>query len=86
MYLFLDLALHLDMRIIYAHNYNMTAKEVLKLLHKDGCYEVTQRSSHIQMRHPKKLGKVSVTSYKGDLPKSTLHSIFKQAGLKIERG
>jgi predicted RNA binding protein YcfA (HicA-like mRNA interferase family) len=59
----------------------MTAREVLKLLRKDGWYEVAQRGSHIQMEHPEKAGKVSVPNHKGDIPKGTLHSIFTQAGL-----
>ena len=60
----------------------MTAREVLKLLHKDGWYKVAQRGSHIQMEHAVKSGKVSVPNHKGDIPKGTLNSILSQAGLK----
>jgi len=63
----------------------MTAREVLKLLYKDGWYQVAQRGSHIQLVHPQKSGKVSVPSHKGDLPKGTLNSILTQAGLKQEK-
>jgi predicted RNA binding protein YcfA (HicA-like mRNA interferase family) len=61
---------------------NVTAREVLKILRKDGWFVVEQRGSHVQMKHPIKSGKVSVPNHKGDIPKGTLHSIFSQAGLK----
>jgi predicted RNA binding protein YcfA (HicA-like mRNA interferase family) len=38
----------------------MTAREVLKILHKDGWYEVDQEGSHMQLKHPSKPGKVTV--------------------------
>jgi len=60
----------------------MTAKEVLKLLRRDGWRKTAQRGSHIQMEHPEKPGKVSVPNHKGDIAKGTLQSIFFQAGLK----
>ncbi|MCL2602217.1 MAG: type II toxin-antitoxin system HicA family toxin [Treponema sp.] len=59
----------------------MTAREVLRLLRKDGWYQVAQRGSHIQLKHSKKLGKVSVANHKGDIPAGTLRSILTQAGL-----
>lgn len=62
----------------------MTVREILKILHKDGWQEIEGRStgSHIQLRHPTKPGKVTVASHGGDIPKGTLNSIMKQAGLK----
>jgi len=60
----------------------MTAREVLRLLRKDGWYVVTQNGSHIQMEHPVKKGKVTVPNHKDDLAKGTLHSIYTQAKLK----
>jgi len=60
----------------------MTAREVLRILRKDGWFQVSQRGSHIQMEHPKKSGKVSVPDHKGDIAKGTLNSILSQAGLK----
>jgi predicted RNA binding protein YcfA (HicA-like mRNA interferase family) len=59
----------------------MTAKEVLKLLRNDGWFEYEQNGSHIQLKHPFKKGRVTVPSHRGDLKKTTLHSILKQAGL-----
>jgi len=60
----------------------MTAREILKLLRKDGWYVVTQNGSHVQLKHPEKKGKVSVPNHNGDIAKGTLHSIYTQAGLK----
>lgn len=60
----------------------MTAKEVIKKLQNDGWVAVNQRGSHLQMEHPTKPGKVTVPVHSGDLPKGTLNSILKLAGLK----
>ena len=60
----------------------MTAKEMLKILHKDGWFVYEQNGSHIQLKHSVKKGRVTVPNHKGDLKKSTVHSIYKQAGLK----
>jgi predicted RNA binding protein YcfA (HicA-like mRNA interferase family) len=60
----------------------VTAKEILKELHKDGWIEIDQRGSHLNLKHPTKPGKVTVPIHSGDLPKGTLNSILKQAGLK----
>lgn len=60
----------------------MTAKEILKELHKDGWYETGQRGSHLNLKHPTKPGKVTLPIHSGDLPRGTLNSILKQAGLK----
>ena len=61
----------------------MTVREVLKLLHKDGWYEVPGRikGSHLQLKHPTKRGKVTVPNHTGDIPPGTLHSIKRQAEL-----
>lgn len=60
----------------------MTAKEVLKILKTDGWLQSNVRGSHIQLIHPTKRGKVTVPLHSGDIPKGTLNSIWKQAGLK----
>lgn len=61
----------------------MTAREILKLLHNDGWYDVDQDGSHLQLKHPVKPGKVTVAVHgKKDIPPGTLNSILKQAGLK----
>lgn len=62
----------------------MTVREVLKILHNDGWREVEARTkgSHVQLKHPIKIGKVTVPKHKGDIAAGTINSIYKQAGLK----
>lgn len=62
----------------------MTAREILKILCKDGWKEVEARikGSHVQLKHSTKPGKVTVPNHKGDIAPGTLNSILKQAGLK----
>jgi predicted RNA binding protein YcfA (HicA-like mRNA interferase family) len=60
----------------------MTARELIRLLKKDGWLEKDQKGSHLQLIHPKKKGKVTVPVHSGDIPKGTLNSILRQAGLK----
>ena len=62
----------------------MTVREILKILKSDGWTVIEPRSkgSHIQLRHSTKPGKVTVAEHNGDIPKGTLNSILKQAGLK----
>ncbi len=60
----------------------MTAKEILKILKKDGWYEVNTVGSHIQLKHLTKPGRVTVPAHKGNIAPGTLNSILKQAGLK----
>lgn len=55
---------------------------MLKLLKDDGWYEDTQKGSHLQLKHHQKSGKVTVPMHSGDIPKGTVNSILKQAGLK----
>jgi len=58
----------------------MTAKEILKLLRDDGWVVYEQSSSHIQLKHQSKKGRVTVPDQKGDLKKTAIHIIFKQTG------
>lgn len=62
----------------------MTVREILKILKTDGWSEVPghTKGSHIQLKHSTKPGKVTVPSHSGDIPKGTLNSILKQAGIK----
>ena len=60
----------------------MTARELIRLLKKDGWFEKDQKGSHLQLVHPKKKGKVTVPVHSGDIAKGTLNSILRQAGLK----
>ena len=61
----------------------MKAREVIKLIEKDGWRIVRQRGSHLQFKHAQKKGLVTVAGKSNaDLALGTLNSIFKQAGLK----
>ncbi|MDR0294135.1 MAG: type II toxin-antitoxin system HicA family toxin [Oscillospiraceae bacterium] len=58
-----------------------SSKEVLRMLRDDGWYEVGSEGSHVQLKHPAKLGKVTVPLHR-EIKPGTLNSIKKQAGLK----
>lgn len=63
----------------------MKVREVIRLLERDGWYQVTQRGSHRQFRHPSKPGRVTVAGNPGhEMAQGTLGSIFRQAGLSKE--
>ncbi len=60
----------------------MKAKELLRLLHKNGWEVKAQKGSHIQLVHPTIKGKITVPFHSGDVKKSILNLILKQSGLK----
>ena len=61
----------------------MKARDVLKLVEKDGWYLSRTRGSHRQFKHDEKPGLVTVPGKPGDdLAPGTYNSILKQAGLK----
>lgn len=62
----------------------MTFRDIVKMLQNDGWFEIETRTkgSHVQFKHPKKRGKVTVPKHKGDIAPGTLNSILKQAELK----
>lgn len=65
------------------YNYNMKIKEVLKLIEKDGWFQVAQKGSHRQFKHPQKTGRVTIAGKPSDdIDKGTLNSILKQAKIK----
>lgn len=54
-----------------------------EMLERDGWYLDRTRGSHRQLKHPQKLGLLTVPGKPNDdLGTGTLNSIFKQAGLK----
>ena len=66
---------------------NVKAKEVIRLLEEDGWYLARTKGSHRQFKHPNKSGVVTVSGKLSiDVPRGTLNSILKQAGLKERRG
>ncbi len=61
----------------------LKVRDILKLLAGDGWYQVAQKGSHRQFKHPTKRGKVTVAGHPGKiLPPKTEKSILEQAGLK----
>lgn len=60
----------------------MTFREMEKIIKADGWYFYDAKGSHYQYKHPEKKGIVTIPHHKGDIPKGTANSIFKQAGLK----
>jgi len=61
----------------------MKVREVIRVLEEDGWFLVRTRGSHRQFHHPRKPGTVTVAGAPGiDMPKGTLNSVLKQAGLK----
>ena len=61
----------------------MDSREVIKKLHEDGWYEVSQVGSHKQFKHATKKGRVTVPHPTRDIPIGTLRSIEKQARIKL---
>ena len=58
-------------------------REVIRLLENDGWVLVVTSGSHRQFKHPTKPGRVTVSgNLWDDMPKGTLASVKRQAGLK----
>jgi predicted RNA binding protein YcfA (HicA-like mRNA interferase family) len=61
----------------------MKLREVIRLLEADGWRLTVTEGSHRQFKHPTKPGRVTVGGGLGeDMPKGTLASVLRQAGLK----
>ncbi|WP_184653366.1 type II toxin-antitoxin system HicA family toxin [Rhizobium soli] len=61
----------------------MKSGDIISALKADGWYEVARKGSHVQFKHPRKLGRVTVPHPNRDIPVGTLKSIEKQAGLNL---
>ncbi len=58
-------------------------REAIKLIEGDGWFQIGQKGSHRQFKHPSKKGRVTVSGNLGhELPKGTLASILRQAQLE----
>jgi predicted RNA binding protein YcfA (HicA-like mRNA interferase family) len=58
-------------------------REVIRLLEEEGWRLLVTEGSHRQFKHPSKAGRVTVSGHPGDdMPKGTLASVLRQAGLK----
>ncbi|MCD4823300.1 MAG: type II toxin-antitoxin system HicA family toxin [Phycisphaerae bacterium] len=61
----------------------MKARDIIKIIEKNGWYRISAKGGHRQFKHPVKLGRVTIPgNLNKDVPKGTLNSILKQAGLK----
>ena len=60
----------------------MTAKEMIKLLTKNGFQVVAQNGSHVKMKNPETGKQTTVPLHAKDLKKGLEQAILKQAGLK----
>jgi len=61
----------------------MNVREITKIVKADGWNEIKSNAGgHNQYEHPTKPGKVTIPNHSGDLPKGTVNSVLKQAGLK----
>ncbi|MFA5892128.1 MAG: type II toxin-antitoxin system HicA family toxin [Actinomycetota bacterium] len=61
----------------------MKVAELIQLIERDGWYLARTRGSHRQFKHPAKPGLVTIAGKPStDIPRGTLNSVLKQAGLK----
>jgi predicted RNA binding protein YcfA (HicA-like mRNA interferase family) len=62
----------------------MKARDIIKIIEKDGWYLVRQKGSHRQYKHPAKKGLVTIAAHKmsDELAPGTLNSIYKQAQIE----
>ena len=56
--------------------------ELIKMVEKDGWFQVSQMGSHIKFKHSSKKGIVVIPNHGKDMPQGTTASILRQAGLK----
>ena len=64
----------------------MKSSELLRMLKKDGWFEIRQTGSHLIMAHPTKLKKVVVPVHGSkEVPKGTLLSVLKDAEINIKK-
>ena len=59
----------------------MHSRQIIRLIEKDGWRLDRITGSHHHYKHPVKQGIVTVPHPRRDLPKGTVNSILKQAGL-----
>ena len=61
----------------------MKYREIVKIIEKDGWYQVRQKGSHRGYKHDLEKGLVTIAYHiKYDVPRGTLNSILKQAEIK----
>ncbi|AIS15601.1 Phage protein [Pseudomonas chlororaphis subsp. aurantiaca] len=60
----------------------MRSRELIRMIEEDGWYLIAAKGSHHPYKHLHKPGRVTIPHPDADLPRGTIHSILKQAGLK----
>lgn len=60
-----------------------SSREVIKILKKNGWYEVACVGDHHHFKHPTIKGKTTVTHPRDTIPKGTLNSISKLTGIQF---
>ena len=61
----------------------MKVREIIRLIEADGWFHVRTKGDHRQYHHPRKSGTVTISGKLGvDMPKGTLNSVLRQAGLR----
>ena len=61
----------------------MKVRDVIRMIEEDTWFQVAQRGSHRQYKHPAKPRRVTIAGHpSADMDKGTYNSILKQAGLK----
>lgn len=63
----------------------MNSRDIIRLLRAAGWFQVAQRGSHVQFRHPTRKGRVTVPHPKPDVPIGTVVSIEAQSGMKLRK-
>jgi predicted RNA binding protein YcfA (HicA-like mRNA interferase family) len=65
---------------------SLNAREIIGVLRRDGWYEVASSGGHLQFKHPRKPGRVTVSGHsRGDIDRRILANILAQAQLSRER-
>jgi predicted RNA binding protein YcfA (HicA-like mRNA interferase family)/predicted RNase H-like HicB family nuclease len=63
----------------------MKVRDVLRLIGEDGWYQVTQKGSHRQFKHPVKMGRVTVAGHPSqEMDKGTLSNITQTGGIEMK--
>jgi predicted RNA binding protein YcfA (HicA-like mRNA interferase family) len=63
----------------------MKSADIIKALEADGWFQVAQKGSHCQFKHPNKPGRVTIPHPVKDMPIGTLISIEKQSGVRLRK-
>jgi predicted RNA binding protein YcfA (HicA-like mRNA interferase family) len=73
----------LDIRYEVCISLHMDSRAIITALKVEGWRQVAKKGSHVQFKHPTKLGRVTVPHPKRDIPMGTLRSIEQQSGVKL---